>query len=91
MRRLPLGAYTAPRMMVALLGAPSRPARLDEDKRPAEYASIIEDSSKANDAMGEFEVPDDWEYFDEMVQERLQNLWQGLLKGEQKRYRWADV
>jgi hypothetical protein len=64
---------------------------LDEDKMPAEYAAIMADSSKANDAMGTFEVPDDWEYFDEMVQERLEKLWQGLLKGEQKRYRWADA
>jgi hypothetical protein len=34
---------------------------LDEDKMPAEYAAIMADSFKANDAMGTFEVPDDWE------------------------------
>lgn len=40
--------------------------------------------------MGIFETPGDWEYYDDMAQDKLDKLWRGLVEGEGKRYKWVD-
>jgi hypothetical protein len=49
---------------------------LDPSERPSSYTAITISSGRANEALGNFTVPDWWDYYDEEIQRRLQKLYQ---------------